>query len=92
MKSKGDCGRAAWCEVAVMETTEGPTFSAASTIAVRRLWSRVGRWWRPADDMGRLLAARENSETSPPAPPQGLYFVAADYPTESFADQALPPS
>lgn len=47
---------------------------------------------RPADDMGRLLAARENSETSPPAPPQGLYFVAADYPTESFADQALPPS
>jgi tRNA pseudouridine38-40 synthase len=47
---------------------------------------------RPPDDMGRLLAARENSDTSPPAPPQGLYFVAADYPAESFAELDQPPS
>ena len=47
---------------------------------------------RPPDDMGRLLAARVNSDTSPPAPPQGLYFVAADYPAESFADFDHPPS
>ena len=47
---------------------------------------------RPPDDMGRLLAARENSETSPPAPPQGLYFIAADYPAESFADTDDPSS
>ena len=47
---------------------------------------------RPVADMGRLLAARENQDTSPPAPPQGLYFVAADYPAESFADLDPPPS
>src|SRR5688572_14153116 len=47
---------------------------------------------RPPTDMGRLLAARENSETSPPAPPQGLYFVAADYPAECFADLDTPPA
>lgn len=41
---------------------------------------------RPAADMGALLAAGDNRETSPPAPPQGLYFVAADYPAECFAD------
>jgi len=47
---------------------------------------------RPASDMARLLAARENSDTSPPAPAQGLYFMAADYPAESFADLDLPTS
>ena len=41
---------------------------------------------RPAADMARLLAARDNQGTSPPAPPQGLYFVAADYPVECIAD------
>lgn len=47
---------------------------------------------RPLTDIERLIAARENQDTSPPAPPQGLYFVAADYPSESFADLDLPPS
>jgi tRNA pseudouridine38-40 synthase len=47
---------------------------------------------RPVTDMGMLLAARENQDTSPPAPPQGLYFVAADYPAESFADLDTPSS
>ncbi len=35
---------------------------------------------RPLDDMTTLLAAPTNAGTSPPAPPQGLYFVAAEYP------------
>ncbi len=41
---------------------------------------------RPVEDMARLLATTDNSETSPPAPPQGLYFVAADYPAELYLD------
>lgn len=42
---------------------------------------------RPAGDIGRLLAARDNAGTSPPAPPEGLYFEAADYPESAFDDQ-----
>jgi tRNA pseudouridine38-40 synthase len=34
---------------------------------------------RPVEDIGRLLEARDNQDTSPPAPPQGLWFVAARY-------------
>jgi tRNA pseudouridine38-40 synthase len=41
---------------------------------------------RPSDDMARLLARGDNQETSAPAPPQGLYFVAAAYPANGFAD------
>lgn len=41
---------------------------------------------RPQADMPRLLASTDNSDTSPPAPPQGLYFAAARYPTEWHAD------
>jgi tRNA pseudouridine38-40 synthase len=44
---------------------------------------------RPVDDMARLLASRDNRDTSPPAPPQGLYFVRAAYPAEYF-NQAVP--
>ena len=40
---------------------------------------------RPPQDVARLLTSVDNHETSPPAPPQGLYFVAADYPPECFA-------
>ena len=39
---------------------------------------------RPADDMTRLLARTDNSDTSPPAPPHGLYFVRAAYPEAWF--------
>jgi tRNA pseudouridine38-40 synthase len=39
---------------------------------------------RPGGDMSRLLARTDNNETSPPAPPQGLYFVRAGYPEECF--------
>jgi tRNA pseudouridine38-40 synthase len=41
---------------------------------------------RPIDDMAALLQRGDNSDTSPPAPPQGLYFVAASYPPELFVD------
>lgn len=40
----------------------------------------VGRGRRPVDDVSHLLTATDNAETSPPAPPEGLYFVGAHYP------------
>lgn len=46
----------------------------------------IGLGRRPVDEMAALLARPDNAATSPPAPPQGLYFVAAEYPAESFAD------
>ena len=45
---------------------------------------------RPADDMVRLLERGDNQDTSPPAPPQGLYFVAAAYPADAFVDDEEP--
>jgi tRNA pseudouridine38-40 synthase len=43
---------------------------------------------RPAGDMSALLARLDNSETSPPAPPQGLYFVRAEYAPDHFLPSA----
>jgi tRNA pseudouridine38-40 synthase len=45
---------------------------------------------RPADDMTRLLERGDNQETSAPAPPQGLYFVAAAYPADAYAEDEEP--
>lgn len=45
----------------------------------------IGLGRRPLTDMRTLLASTDNQATSPPAPPQGLYFVAADYPASCFA-------
>lgn len=42
---------------------------------------------RPQSDMRRLLDRRDNQETSPPAPPQGLYFIRAAYPAEWYVDR-----
>jgi tRNA pseudouridine38-40 synthase len=42
----------------------------------------VGR--RPAGDLAALLVRGDNLETSPPAPPEGLYFVAATYPADCY--------
>ena len=39
---------------------------------------------RPAADLHRLLAASDNQEASPPAPPEGLYLVAVRYPETLF--------
>jgi tRNA pseudouridine38-40 synthase len=44
----------------------------------------IGLARRPPEDMAMLLTRQDNSATSPPAPPQGLYFVAATYPPELF--------
>jgi tRNA pseudouridine38-40 synthase len=48
----------------------------------------VGLDRRPLADIEALLERGDNSETSPPAPPQGLYFVAATYPRALYADVA----
>src|ERR1041385_9163278 len=45
----------------------------------------IGLARRPVSDMHRLLAGDPDVRTSPPAPPQGLFFVAAEYPPEWFA-------
>ena len=47
----------------------------------------IGLGRRPIDDMATLLESGDNQATSPPAPPQGLYFVAAEYPDECFASE-----
>ena len=47
----------------------------------------MGLGRRPVEDMTALLARSDNDETSPPAPPQGLYFIAAEYPKACFVDQ-----
>jgi tRNA pseudouridine38-40 synthase len=39
----------------------------------------VAQGRRPAGDLRRLLAGTDNREASPPAPPEGLYFVRARY-------------
>jgi tRNA pseudouridine38-40 synthase len=48
----------------------------------------IGAGRRPVEDIGRLLASGDNQGTSPPAPPQGLYFVAAAYPPDLFASSS----
>jgi tRNA pseudouridine38-40 synthase len=40
----------------------------------------IGRGRRPPEELPRLLGSTSNAETSPPAPPEGLYFVGARYP------------
>ena len=44
----------------------------------------VGLGRRPLADIEMLLERGDNQRTSPPAPPQGLYFVRATYPAELF--------
>ena len=46
----------------------------------------IGLGRRPVEDMTTLLGRQDNADTSPPAPPEGLYFVSAEYPAEAFAD------
>jgi tRNA pseudouridine38-40 synthase len=46
----------------------------------------IGLGRRPLEDMAALLRREDNAGTSPPAPPQGLYFAAVVYPPELFAD------
>jgi tRNA pseudouridine38-40 synthase len=48
----------------------------------------VGLGRRPLADISSLLVRGDNLATSPPAPPQGLYFLAAAYPPELFLQPA----
>ncbi len=45
----------------------------------------IGLGRRPLGDIDLLFGRGDNQETSPPAPPHGLYFVAARYPAECYA-------
>jgi tRNA pseudouridine38-40 synthase len=51
----------------------------------------IGLGRRPLSDIGSLLLREDNSDTSPPAPPQGLYFVAATYPPDLFIEPVREP-
>jgi tRNA pseudouridine38-40 synthase len=44
----------------------------------------IGLGRRPLEDMAALLTASDNQSTSPPAPPQGLFFVEAEYGAEWY--------
>lgn len=44
----------------------------------------IGLERRPPSDMAALLRRTENDETSPPAPPQGLFFLSAEYSEQWF--------
>ncbi len=46
----------------------------------------IGLGRRPLEDMATLLTSTDNQTTSPPAPPQGLFFVAAEYPAACYAE------
>jgi tRNA pseudouridine38-40 synthase len=46
----------------------------------------IGLGRRPLADMAALLTRPDNRATSPPAPPEGLYFAAVTYPPDLFAD------
>jgi tRNA pseudouridine38-40 synthase len=47
---------------------------------------------RPLGDIEMLLEAGDNQRTSPPAPPQGLYFVRASYPAELYLEAPTTPA
>ena len=47
----------------------------------------VGLERRPLIDIEALLERGDNAETSPPAPPQGLYFVGATYPPSLYTHE-----
>jgi tRNA pseudouridine38-40 synthase len=44
--------------------------------------AEIGLRRRAPSDMTRLLALDPGLRTSPPAPSEGLFFVAAEYPAE----------
>jgi tRNA pseudouridine38-40 synthase len=44
----------------------------------------IGLGRRQLGELAELLSREDNRDTGPPAPPQGLYFIAASYPPELF--------
>ena len=51
----------------------------------------VGRGRRDVEEMRRLLAPESGLETSPPAPPEGLFLHAVHYPREAWGESGPPP-
>jgi tRNA pseudouridine38-40 synthase len=51
----------------------------------------IGLRRRAPDDMVILLDREDNRDTSPPAPPQGLYFMTATYSPEFFIESVSEP-
>lgn len=49
----------------------------------------IGLARREVADMERLLDRRDNHDTSPPAPPEGLYFVSAAYASEWYQHEEV---
>jgi tRNA pseudouridine38-40 synthase len=47
----------------------------------------IGLGRRPLADLEMLLERGDNQRTSPPAPPEGLYFVQATYPAEWYLSE-----
>jgi tRNA pseudouridine38-40 synthase len=47
----------------------------------------IGLGERPEGDMAALLEQREGLETSPPAPPEGLFLAAVSYPPNAGAER-----
>ncbi len=43
----------------------------------------VGLGHRPPDVVERLLGGEEGIDTSPPAPPEGLYLASVAYPADA---------
>jgi tRNA pseudouridine38-40 synthase len=48
----------------------------------------IGLGRRAPGDMRELLGHTDNGATSPPAPPQGLFFIAASYPDRWYVESA----
>jgi tRNA pseudouridine38-40 synthase len=86
------------CRLAVAEWTERPAGQGVSFHVeadrflhhmVRMLVGTmvdIGLGRRPLSDIEMLLELGDNQRTSPPAPPQGLYFVRATYPGDLYLD------
>jgi len=51
----------------------------------------IGLERRPAEDIEALLAGAPGLETSPPAPPQGLFLTRVEYPEGHYAVAGLDP-
>ncbi len=45
----------------------------------------IARHRRPVADLGALLSSHDNQEASKPAPPEGLFLVSVQYPSECYA-------
>lgn len=50
----------------------------------------IGLGQRPADHIAALLAGEEGLETSPPAPPEGLFLTAVTYPADAGMEPPRP--